>query len=203
MPAESTTGIRFPAPYCVGNDAVLRTLLEDVASCVAAYLREGGYCSDLESQSLLEEYRTRLAERRLQVASPPDFTVFVAETQSAIHGLTPEGETTRIQKILRWRLSDRVRCWTFGPLPGVVDKLYARSASLRDACCLLGCPSMISEEASIVHVTSVNPVAALVASAWITQELRLLTEGEAPFAFPLMIDLTSWVSMRQQHFKSL
>jgi len=203
MPAESTTGIFFPAQYSVGNDAVLRTLLEDVANCVAKHLREGGYCSDLEAQRLLEEYRRRLEKSHLQAAPPPDFAVFVAETQAALHGLTPEGETSRIQKILRWSLSDRVRCWTFGPLPGVADKLYGRSASLKGACRLLGCPSMMSEEASIIHVTSVNPVAALVASAWITQELTALSEGEAPFAFPLMLDLTSWLSMRQQHFKAL
>ena len=203
MPAENTTGICFPTQYNVGNDAVLRTLLEDVATCVAKHLREGGYFSDLEARGLLEEYRRRLEKSHLKAAPPPDFAVFVAETQAALHGLTPEGETSRIQKVLRWSLSDRVRCWTFGPLPGVADKLYGRSASLREACRLLGCPSMMSEEASIIHVTSVNPVAALVASAWITQELTALSEGEAPFAFPLMLDLASWLSMRQQHFASL
>lgn len=186
-----------------GKQGILRSLLEDVASCVAKHLREGGYFSDLEAQGLLEDYRSRIAGAPIQPALPLDFAFFVAEAQSALNRLTLEGEIGRIQKILRWSLSDRVSSWIFGPLPGMADKLYSRSPSLRAGCCLLGCPSVISEEDSIVHVTSVNPVAALMTSAWITKELTALSEGEAPFAFPLMVDFTSWLSMRQQHFNSL
>lgn len=203
MPAESTTEICLPANHRGRNEGVLPTLLEDVASCVNKHLREGGYFSDLEAQGLYEEYHSRLAGSPIQPALSLDFTFFVAESQSALHGLSLEGEIGRIQKILRWSLSDRVSSWTFGPLPGMAEKLYSRSASLRRVCCLLGCPSLIFEEDSIVHVSSVNPVAALVASAWITKELKAISEGEAPFAFPLMVDFTSWLSMRQQHFNTL
>ncbi len=203
MRSELTTGICFPERDAARNESDFRTLLEDVASCVAKHLGEGGYCSAIAAQNLLKEYQNSLTRLPLHAGPVLDFIFFVAESQAPHHGLTLEGETARIQKILRWRLSDRVRCWTFGALPGSSEKLYTRSDSLRSACFRLGCPTMMSEEGSIVHVTSINPVAALVASAWITQELADLAQGEAPFAFPLMVDLPLWLSMSQHHFKSL
>lgn len=200
MPNEEFTGIAFPGHEAVRNEGVLNVLLTSVATCCAIHLRQGGYFSDLEAERLLDEYLERLGFFTLESSPPLDFLAFVAEMQAAQYCLTADGEVVRMQKILRWSLSDRVRCWTFGPLPGPVDTLYCHCIALRSACCLLGCPAMLVGEANIVHVASLNPVAALVASAWITQELTALSEGESPFVFPLMVDFPTWQTMHQRHF---
>ncbi len=200
MPIEEYTGITFPAHDTPKDDTVMSALLMAVASCGAIHLRQGGYFSDLEAERLLSEYQGRLSFFTLESSPPLDFVAFVAESQAAQHCLTAEGEVSRMQKILRWSLADRVRNWTFGPFPGPVDALYCHCISLRAACCLLGCPSMLVGESNIVHVASVNPVAALVASAWINQELTIMADGESPFVFPLMVDLPAWHTMHQRHF---
>ena len=107
-----------------------------------------------------------------------------------------------MQVALRHRLVDRVHCWTFGTLPGRATSLYDYNPSLRPCCALLGCPAMLAGDVSVVHVASINPVAVLVASAWVNHELTLQSGGEAPFVFPFMIDLPVWSLLLQRHFSA-
>ena len=61
---------------------------------------------------------------------------------------------------------------------------------------------MLAGDVSVVHVASINPVAVLVASAWVNHELTLQSGGEAPFVFPFMIDLPVWSLLLQRHFSA-
>jgi hypothetical protein len=132
----------------------------------------------------------------------PDFLNFTAEIQAQKHSLTVEGELVRMQKVLRNSLNDRVHYWSFGPLSGRASALYDHCPGLRPVCMALGCPATLAGETSIVHVASLNPVSALVASFWISQELNRTSEGDAPFVFTFFTDLPAWQVLMQRHFAS-
>jgi len=203
MPVEEITGIPFPGYNSPRNAGVLARVLEAVGECCAQHLREAGYFTEDEATDVLSDYQSELSFSCEPGNPAADFIAFVAETQAKVRGKSADGEVARMQKLLRWSLGDRVRCWTFGMPPGSVEGLYSHATSTREACGTLGCPSMLGGEVSIVHVTSVNPVAALVAAAWIKQELAGQGEVDAPFVFPLMVDLPSWHTMLQRHFGAL
>lgn len=199
MPTETITGISFPTSFAASDDVARTAVLEAVATCCAQHLLQGGYFSDVEEAAMLTAYKARL-----QTPAPPDFLIFTAEAQAKKYSLTIEGEIHRMQTmlLLRWRLSDRVHCWTFGTLPGRASSLYDHSPSLRTCCSLLGCPAVLAGDSSVVHVASVNPVAVLTAAAWIGHELTLQCAGESPFVFPFMIDLPAWNALLQRHFSA-
>ena len=201
-PMENIAAIHFPSPFHSSDDVAGRAVLDAVASCCAEQLRKGGYFSEEEADDMLDAYRFSL--RSITTASRPsqDFLIFTAEQQARKHSLTIEGELHRMQMLLllRWSLSDRVHCWTFGMLPGRAGSLYDHRPSLRDCCALLGCPAVLAGETSIIHVASVNPVAVLAAAAWIGTELTT-GGGDTPFVFPFMIDLPLWHTLRQRHFE--
>ncbi len=175
----------------------LQPVLENISVTTLKHLRQGGYLSDAEAQPLLEVYRQKLMQTAGQT---PDFLHFIAEEQAQKHSLTIEGEVARMQKLLRNSLNDRVHYWSFGPLSGKASALYDHCPGLRPVCSALGCPSTLAGETSIVHVASINPVSALVASFWIGQELNRASEGEAPFVFTFLTDLSSWQVLMQRHF---
>ncbi|SKA82391.1 hypothetical protein SAMN02745166_00901 [Prosthecobacter debontii] len=192
---ESLTG--FPLPAKIDRSS-LRPVLERIAQTSTKHLLEGGYLSDTESGPILPAYGQALAS-----SSPPaDFLSFVAETQASKHSVTVEGEISRMQKLLRSRLNDRVHYWSFGPLPGRASALYEHCPGLKAVCSTLGCPATLAGETSIVHVASINPVAALVASFWISHELNRAADGDAPFVFSFLTDLPIWQTLMQNHFDS-
>ena len=131
---------------------------------------------------------------------PKDFLLFTAESQAEKHGLAVDAEVARMQKLLRGSLHERVHYWTFGPLPGRASSLYEFCPALREVCALLGCPAVIAGETSVMHVASINPIAALVAASLIRQELAKDEEADAPFVFSFLIDLSSWSHMLHRHF---
>lgn len=192
---ESLQDLAFPAQTDRNS---LVPVLERIANTSLTHLRAGGYISAEEAAPLLPAYRSSLTS-----PTPPlDFLIFVAETQAQKHTLTVEGEVSRMQKLLRSCLNDRVSYWSFGPLPGRASGLYEHCPGLRGICATLGCPATLAGETSIVHIASINPVAALVASFWIRQELNRETDTEAPFVFPFLLDLTVWQGLMQRHFAS-
>lgn len=200
MSLENIAGLTFTSPFHATDEAARRSVLEAVASCCAQQLRQGGYFSHSEAEAMLNTYRsTMLASDSRHPAN--DFLYFSAEQQAKKHALTLDGELHRMQMLLllRWSLSDRVHCWTFGTLPGRAASLYEYCPPLRACCELLGCPAILAGENSLVHVASINPVAVLAAAAWIGTELGQLN-GESPFVFPFMIDLPLWSALRQRHF---
>ncbi|MEI6712694.1 MAG: hypothetical protein WCO60_03015 [Verrucomicrobiota bacterium] len=203
MPVEEITGIHFPSCNAPKDPGVICGVLDAVSACCSRHLLAGGYYTEQEAEDVLSAYQSGLSFCCEPGNVASDFIAFTAETQAKKNGLTAEGEVARMQRLLRWSLSDRVRCWSFGVLPGAVDALYCHCVSTRLPCGYLGCPSMLGGEASIVHVAGVNPVSALVVSAWIRQEMTASGESEAPFVFPLMVDLPSWHSMLQRHFGEL
>lgn len=192
---ESLTGIPLPAKT---DRTSLRPVLERIAHISLKHLREGGYVSEEESAPLLPAYSDALNS----FPPPTDFLTFVAEAQTAKHTVTVEGEISRMQKLLRSRLNDRVHFWSFGTLPGRSSALYEHCPGLQPVCSTLGCPATLAGETSIVHVTSLNPVAALVVSFWISHELNRTTEGDAPFVFSFLTDLSTWQLLMHNHFDS-
>lgn len=200
MPVEEITGVAFPGLNDPKDAGVFGHILAEIGECCSIQLNEAGYFKEGECAGVLSAYRSGLSAGCEPGNPSADFVAFTAETQAKAHGLSAELEVFRMQKLLRWALGDRVRCWTFGLLPGAVDGLYRQSETARVVCGYLACPSLLGGEVSIVHTTSVNPVAALVASAWIQQELTALGDGDAPFLFPLMVDLPSWLTTLQRHF---
>ena len=190
---ESLAGLSFPAQTDRGS---LVPVLERIAQTSLNHLRQGGYISGDESAPLLPAYQKALAS----TTPPPDFLIFIADIQAQKHSLTVDGEIARMQKLLRVSLNDRVNYWSFGPLPGRASGLYEHCASLRGICAALGCPATLAGETSIVHVACINPVAALVASFWIRQELTRESETDAPFVFSFLTDLQAWQLLMQRHF---
>ncbi len=201
MPMANISGT-FPFLVSAMNDfALLRSVQDAVASSCARYLREGGYLADQQEEPFLRAYRERLNVRSSGQGLLVDFLAFTAEAQSREHSVTVEDEIRRMQKLLRRRLSDRIHSWTFGPLSGRATSLYDHCPSLRACCSHLMCPAVMVGD-SVVHVASVNPVAVLAASKWITHELAVQSGGDAPFVFPFVIDLPSWTTLVERHFSA-
>ncbi|HCN30087.1 MAG TPA: hypothetical protein DIT64_15380 [Verrucomicrobiales bacterium] len=194
MVAEAVNGI--PLSATVPGLSDIRPVLERIAVTCVKHLRLGGYLSEAEAALLTSSYRESIC----RPSPPQDALIFIAETQAEKHSLTVEGEVLRMQKILRASLSDRVHYWSFGPLPGRADALYEHCPALRPICGALGCPAIMAGETSIVHVASINPVAATVASFWIGHELNRVTAGDSPFVFSFLTDLASWSQLMQRHF---
>jgi len=185
----------FPLPTTTDRTSLL-PVLDRIAQTSVKHLQQGGYVSEAEAAPLIPAYQKALASAK----PPSDFLIFVAEAQATKHSLTVEGEITRMQKLLRSCLNDRVHYWSFGPLPGRASALYEHCPGLRPVCSALGCPATLAGENSIVHIASINPVAALVISFWISHELNRETEAEAPFVFPFLLDLPAWQALMQNHF---
>jgi hypothetical protein len=189
----------FPFLVSALNDvALLRSVQDAVASSCARYLREGGYLADQQEEPFLRAYRARLDNPAGGRQLSMDFLDFVAEAQAREHSVTPEDEIRRMQKLLRARLSDRIHTWTFGPLHGRPNTLYEACPSLRACCTQLVCPAYFAGE-TLVHVASINPVAVLAATKWITHELSIQSGGDAPFVFPFMVDMTTWATVVERH----
>lgn len=175
----------------------MRPVLDRIVGTTVIYLQQGDYLEEGESEHLLAAYG-----EQLDAASGiiPDFLEFVAGYQAQKHTHSAEGELSRMQSLLRSSLNDRVHCWSFGPLPGRASALYEHCPVLRPVCMALGCPAILTEETSIVHVASLNPVSALASSFWISQELNRTSEGDAPFVFSFFTDLPAWQLLMQRHF---
>jgi len=191
--SEPLTGLPLPVKH---DWTGLRPVLERIAQTTVTHLRHGGYVSEDEAAPVVAAYQAALKAD----VQPPDFLAFVAEFQAKKHSLTMEGEVIRMQKLLRSCLNDRVHYWSFGPLPGRATALYEHCPALRSVCATLGCPASLAGETSIVHVASINPVAAMVASFRISQELNREAEGDIPFVFSFLADLPVWQAMMQRHF---
>ena len=171
-------------------------MLEAIARVCVRHLREGGYITEEEAAPLLAEY----SEQLKAAGERHDFLAFLAERQAQKHSLTFEGEVARMQKVLRARMNERVHYWTFGPLPGRPNSLYDRHPMMRKVCAALACPSVLLGDAGMVHTASINPVAALVAGAWISHEMQQEAEAEKPFVFSYLVDLPAWNSLLQRQF---
>ena len=200
MPVEKIIRPLFPDSDSPQDPGAWIRVLEAIGEYCAARLDDAGFFTAGAANEVLGAYQHGL--RTLCDSGNPtmDFIAFTAETLADRQGRPVEGEVSRMQKILLLSLRDRVRLWSFGMLPGAVDGLYCHCVRTRAACESLGCPSMLGGEASIVHVTALNPVTALAAAAWIRQELSALATGEAPFVFSLVLDLPSWRGMMKRHF---
>ncbi len=196
---DSITGISFLPPEPSSGLTAAVNVLESIALCSVNHLQQGGYIADTEIPALLQAYHTHVAAGTT-LPTARDFLAFTALHQSRRHSVTPEGEVTRMQRLLRQRLHDEVHYWSVGLLPGRPGSLYEHCPSLRVACSLLGSPSVLSGDDSIVHVAALNPVAALVSSAWIRHEFTHVTHRDPPFVFPFIVDLTSWETLQQRHF---
>lgn len=186
--------LQFPAKTDRNS---MRPVLDRIAGTTVMYLQQGDYLVESESAPLLAAYGEKLGAAS---GFMPDFLEFAAEYQAQKHALTAEGELARMQRLLRNSLNDRVHCWSFGPLSGRASALYEHCPVLRPVCMALGCPATLAGETSIVHVTSLNPVSALAASFWISQELNRTSEGDAPFVFSFFTDLPAWQLLMQRHF---
>lgn len=196
MPIEAITGVSFPSPLPAVSGSAMFPMLEEIATCCVKHLRAGGYLSEAEGKELLTAYLCSLTSRN----PPQDFVSFTAESQAQKHSLSVDGEVTRMQRLLRGSLHERVHFWTFGPLPGRAASLYDHCPPLREVCAFLGCPAVIAGEPSVMHVASINPVSALVASSLISHQLTNDADVDAPFVFPFLIDLPAWNMLLQRHF---
>jgi hypothetical protein len=102
---------------------------------------------------------------------------------------------------LRWGATDKVPFWAFGPLPGKSESMFQSCRSVHIVCKLLCCPAVVAGDSAIIHVASVNPVAALVTAALIEREMATLPGRLIPFVFPIMVDLLTWQVLLQRHFE--
>lgn len=174
--------------------------LEGIADCCVRHLCRGGYLTEEDSSALMSVYMERLGQIHPEDKVARDFLAFVGAERARRHSRDVEAEVSTMQKVLRSLLKERVHHWSFGPLPGRADSLYEHCPAMRQACSALSCPSVIAGEPSIIHVASINPVAAVFTARMIKQEIHDLFEGEAPFVFPLIVDLPTWNVMLKRHF---
>ncbi len=201
MPFENLTGITIPHPFSVSDETACRSVLQGIASSCASHLRQGGYFSDDEAGAMLRAYQDFLYATTFRPEQAVDFLLFCADLQAQQHSVTVEGEVHRMQSLLllRWSSTERIYSWTFNTLSGRVTSLYEHSPELRSVCAMLNCPAMLAGEPSIVHVASINPVAVHVTMELIKEEL-VKANGDIPFVYPLMINMTLWNTLRQRHF---
>jgi hypothetical protein len=198
---DTITGISFLPPEPSSGLMAAINVLESIAACSVNHLQQGGYMADTEIHGLLQGYHSHLTSGG-SLPACRDFLAYTALHQARKHAVTPEGEVSRMQRVLRQRLHDEVHYWSVGMMPGRPNSLYEPCPSLRVACSLLGCPAVLSGDDSIVHVASLNPVSALVASAWIRHEITHSGQQEPPFVFPFIVDLATWESLQQRHFSA-
>jgi len=200
MPLEEITGIQFPASGEQEDPGSWLSVLEAIGKFSAGRLKDTAFLTADTADEVLSAYMARVNASPGLEDVTVDFVAFAAEAQAAAHGRAMELEVALMQKIMLGSLLGRVQSWTFGGLPGPAEGLYGHCASTHLGCEALGCPSILGGEASIVHVTGLNPAAALVAAAWIRQELAGQAGGEAPFVFSLVLDLPSWRVAMKRHF---
>lgn len=175
-------------------------VMEIIARTTHARLEQEGCFSNDDAISLLDDYVEKLGDHS---GAMPDFLNFAAERSAQKNSsLTVDGELARMQKLLRKSLNGSVYQWSFGPLVGRSSTICQQHPRLRAACMVLGSPFTEAGEKSIVHVAALNPVSALVASTWITQELSSSSDGEKPFVFTFFTDLAAWQMLMQRHFAS-
>lgn len=198
MPSESITGISFPSPLAMSDTGSTYAVLKRVAACCEGHLLAEGYLAREETDDLQADY-----ENSLMLGSPPvDILAFIAARKAHVQSMTIEGEVLKMQRILRARLNAGVHHWSFGPLPGRPTLLYDRCPPLRVVCAALNCPATAAGEASVLHVASINPVAALVASAWIAHQMSQEVDHDTPYVFPFMVEFSAWNVMLNRHFAS-
>jgi hypothetical protein len=196
MPSETITGILFPQKVATSDHEAIVEVLKRIAICCSEYLVEGGYLEKSEIELYQSEYLSRLK----QGSGLVDFIVFLAESKVQNHLLTLELEVSTIQQILNERLSGSVYYWDFGPMPGKQSILYETLPEVMKICESLRCTATDAGDPGILHVASINPIAALVASAWITHEVTQNSVGEQPFVFTFMVGFPVWNILLQQHF---
>ena len=198
---NNISGLAFLPQEPAGRLVAGMGALEKIASCTASHLQQAGYMTDVEAVEILGRYRSHLSPAHAgESPLTRDFLAFTAGIQAKKHELTAEGEVSRMQKVLRHRLHDKVHYWSVGALPGRPKSLYDHCPALRVACEMLGCPAVLAGESSIVHVASLNPLSAVVASDWIRHEMTSAGQAEAPFIFPFIVDYPIWESLVQRHF---
>ena len=202
MPNEPITGITFPKSATDCDENASLKVLDAIATCCTRHLQQGGYLSDVEAKRLMISYRAMLATRPQTKHASMDFLAFIADAQAEVHALQSDAEIARMQRLLRRSLNDRVHYWSVGPLPGRAGSLYEQFPQMRAICSALGCPGVIAGEESVMHVASINPVAALVAASWICHESSSSSHGDAPFVFPFLVDAPTWNTLLQRHFPS-
>ena len=196
MPSETITGILFPQKVATSDQEAIVEVLKRIAICCSEYLVEGGYLEKNEIESYQSEYFSRLK----QGSGLVDFIAFLAESKVQNHLLTLELEVSTIQQILNERLSGSVYYWDFGPMPGRQSILYDTLPAVMRICEGLRCTATDAGDVGILHVASINPIAALVASAWITHEVTQNSVGEQPFVFTFMVGFPVWSMLLHQHF---
>lgn len=198
---EPVTGISFPppAPGASASAALGISILEGIASCTSTYLVRGGYLGDEEKVEVLNAYREHIAGLSIPVPMSNDFLIFAAEYQAQKHAIPRDGEIQRMHKTLRQNVYEPVHFWSLGAVPDPSHSLYVQCPALRGACEMLQCPAICAND-DIVHVAALNPFAGMVAAEWIRHDAALTRFGERPFVFTLMVEFTSWTTLRQRHF---
>lgn len=190
---ESTTGIAIPSVIKLTEAEHFSVLLDSIASFCALRLLDGGYLSDVELRCVLADYSalnvTGVQNHHL------DFLGFVANYKLNRGAVDLSDEIRKMQQVLRRGATGKVPFWGFGPVLGKPDILFQVCSSLRSLCVRLGCPVIVIGDPAIIHVTSVNPVAALIIAALIEREMALLPSGLIPFVFPMIVDLQTWKSL--------
>ena len=184
-------------PSKSGKEDILK-ILKRVAEKTLQILIQEGELNAIDSDVLFSAYEH---EANTSSGFKTDFLQLTAQNQAQKNSLSVEAELVRFQKALRNHLVARVHQWSFGQLPGRQLSLYDKCQSLREICMTLGAPSMLVGESSVIHVASINPVLALVASDWINHELRSISQ-ESAFIFCFCTDLSTWETMMHRHFKS-
>ncbi len=196
MPSETITGILFPQKVVTSDHEAIVDVLKRIAICCSEYLVEGGYLLKNETEGYQSEYLSYLKKGSV----PVDFIAFLAEAKVKDHSLSLESEVSKIQQILNERLSGSVYCWDFGPMPGKQSLLYETHPEVMRICERLRCTATDAGDPGILHIASINPISALVASAWIAHEVTQNSVHEQPFVFTFMVSFPVWTMLLHQHF---
>jgi hypothetical protein len=194
---ESTTGIAIPSVIELSEGEHFSVLLDSIASFCASRLLDDGYLSDEEYKCVLSDYRS------LNVTGGQnthlDFLAFVGHERVNRDSPDLSNEIRKMQQVLRRGATGKVPFWGFGPILGKPDILFQACPSLRSLCVRLSCPVIVIGDPAIIHVASVNPVAALVTAALVEREMALLPSSLIPFVFPMIVDLQTWKSLIKNH----
>lgn len=198
MPVEQTTGIEFPsAVQTAGNSSKIQ-VLQAIALFNIKHLLAGGYLNNSDQDSYQQDYLGNLRPGTLST----DFIAFLAARRAQENSAAIDIEIHKIQTVLREQVGNSVFYWDFGHMRGGVTPLFASHPALKAICELLECLITPSSDLSILHVVSINPISALIASSWIKHQLFIEATGEIPFIFPFMIDFQTWNALSHQTFKS-
>jgi hypothetical protein len=202
---EEVTGISLPTRPASSPWPELIGVWGQIARWAAQQLLSCDYLNEVTCAQVLGSYHRHL-DACDEGCLPMDFLLWLAkESKNTEPSTSDDGDSDeefrRIQRAIHTRVFERQPQWRFGDLPGRLWGQAVENPGRRRLLTLLRCASLASEDGTLVHLVSFNPVVARLAARWLAVEETSLAQGDNPsFIFPFVVDREVWQRLYQRQF---